>query len=122
MAVYRAGRSSANSASPSASVASGPNSAPATAGCPKAFTQSAHIIPTALTHLSLRISYPSPDDELAARDRGVNPGGDIIDPRASDGRGWIGSRHRLADWTDGCIAVTNPEMEWLYRAVPTAPR
>ena len=34
------------------------------------------------------------------------------------GRGWIGSRHRLADWTDGCIAVTNPEMDWLYSAVP----
>ena len=74
--------------------------------------------PDSAFHLSLRISYPSPDDELAARDRDVNPGGDIMIHGLPSGRGWIGSRHRLADWTDGCIAVTNPEMDWLYSAVP----
>ena len=25
---------------------------------------------------------------------------------------------RQVDWTDGCVAVTNREMDWLYRAVP----
>ena len=32
-------------------------------------------------------------------------------------RGWIGSRHTKVDWTAGCIAVTNPEIEWLYKVV-----
>jgi murein L,D-transpeptidase YafK len=35
-----------------------------------------------------------------------------------NGRGRIGSRHRSVDWTDGCIAVTDPEMDWLFQAVP----
>jgi lipoprotein-anchoring transpeptidase ErfK/SrfK len=32
-------------------------------------------------------------------------------------KGWIGAKHTSVDWTDGCIAVTNREIEWLYRAV-----
>ena len=32
--------------------------------------------------------------------------------------GWLGRSHRLMDWTDGCIAVTNGEMDELWRAVP----
>ena len=35
-----------------------------------------------------------------------------------NGIGWIGSLHRLFDWTDGCIAVTNPEIEEIAGAVP----
>ena len=34
------------------------------------------------------------------------------------GRGWLGSQHRRWDWTDGCIAVTNSEIEEIWRAVP----
>ncbi len=34
-----------------------------------------------------------------------------------NGGGWIGARHRLADWTAGCIAVTNAEIEELWRVV-----
>jgi murein L,D-transpeptidase YafK len=74
--------------------------------------------PDSAYHLSLRISYPSPDDELGARERRMNPGGDIMIHGLPNGRGWIGSMHRRADWTDGCLAVTDAEMDWLYRAVP----
>jgi murein L,D-transpeptidase YafK len=35
-----------------------------------------------------------------------------------NGRGWVGSRQRSIDWTEGCIAVTDPEMDWLFQAVP----
>jgi len=31
---------------------------------------------------------------------------------------WIGRFHRFADWTDGCIAVSNSKMDQLWRAVP----
>jgi len=34
------------------------------------------------------------------------------------GLGWIGRYHRFVDWTDGCIAVTNSEMDQIWRAVP----
>lgn len=34
------------------------------------------------------------------------------------GLGWMGRLHRLADWTDGCIAVANWEMDEIWRAVP----
>ena len=34
-----------------------------------------------------------------------------------NGREWIGSRHTRFDWTEGCVAVTNREIEWLYKAV-----
>jgi L,D-peptidoglycan transpeptidase YkuD (ErfK/YbiS/YcfS/YnhG family) len=35
-----------------------------------------------------------------------------------NGLGFIGRLHRRLDWTAGCIAVTNPEIEEIYRAVP----
>ena len=35
-----------------------------------------------------------------------------------NGGGWLGRLHLQADWTDGCIAVTDPEMDELYRIVP----
>jgi murein L,D-transpeptidase YafK len=35
-----------------------------------------------------------------------------------NGLGWVGRLHRRVDWTDGCIAVTNGEMDEIWRAVP----
>jgi murein L,D-transpeptidase YafK len=32
--------------------------------------------------------------------------------------GWIGKLHLLTNWTDGCIAVTNPEIEEIWEIVP----
>jgi len=50
--------------------------------------------------------------------RGVRPGSDIMIHGIKNGMGWIGSLHRLADWTAGCIAVTNQEIEEIYAIVP----
>jgi len=33
-------------------------------------------------------------------------------------QGHIGAAHRLTDWTEGCIAVTNEEIEEIWRLVP----
>jgi murein L,D-transpeptidase YafK len=73
--------------------------------------------PNSSYHLSLRIDYPTAEQIAAARRLGVNPGGDIMIHGLPNDRGWVGSRHTTIDWTDGCIAVTNPEIEWLYKAV-----
>ena len=73
--------------------------------------------PASAFHLSLRIGYPTAEQVAAAARRGVNPGGDIMIHGLPNGRGGIGARHTIVDWTDGCIAVTNREIEWLYKAV-----
>jgi murein L,D-transpeptidase YafK len=68
-------------------------------------------------HKSIHISYPSGRDRTAARAHGVSPGGDVFVHGLPNGYGWIGASHRAKDWTDGCIAVTNEEIEEIWKAV-----
>ena len=74
--------------------------------------------PQSRFHLSLKISYPNGEDRARTAACGVSPGGDIMIHGLPRGLGWVGPLHRLFDWTDGCIAVTNSEIEEIYRAVP----
>jgi len=67
---------------------------------------------------SLRIAYPDSTDRAVALDAGKEPGGDIMIHGIRNGLGFIGPLHRLIDWTDGCIAVTNAELDEIWRAVP----
>jgi murein L,D-transpeptidase YafK len=69
-------------------------------------------------HRALHISYPSPAESAAAAQRGDKPGGDIMVHGIRNGLGWLGALHRCFDWTSGCIAVTDKEIEEIYRAVP----
>lgn len=69
-------------------------------------------------HRSLRISYPSSQDVARARKQGVDPGGDIMIHGLPNGLGWIGPFHRFYDWTAGCIAVTDSEIDEIWKAVP----
>ena len=74
--------------------------------------------PNSKFHLALHISYPNRADIMHARKLGVQPGGDIMIHGLSDGPAESGVLHRYQDWTDGCIAVTNPEIEEIWRLVP----
>lgn len=74
--------------------------------------------PHSAYHLSLRISYPNAADRERARAKGVAPGGDIMIHGLPNGLGWLGSLHRLFDWTDGCIAVTDAEIDEIWERVP----
>jgi murein L,D-transpeptidase YafK len=74
--------------------------------------------PNSSFHLSLHVSYPSPDDLVAAQRAGVRPGGDIMIHGTRNGLGWLGLFHRLIDWTQGCIAVTNTEIDEIWALVP----
>lgn len=78
--------------------------------------------PRSSFHLSLRISYPSPADRARAKRLGVAPGGDIMIHGLPNGHGGAGSRHTASDWTEGCIAVTDEEIEELWRLVPVGTR
>lgn len=67
---------------------------------------------------AIHISYPSARDRAAAKKKGVSPGGDVYLHGLPNGYGWVGASHRLKDWTDGCIAVTNTEIDEIWLAVP----
>ncbi len=69
-------------------------------------------------HRSIHISYPNARDRASARRRGVSPGGDIFIHGLPNGMGYVGAAHRARDWTDGCVAVTNEEIEEIWKAVP----
>ena len=74
-------------------------------------------VPHSRFHLALHISYPNAFDRERARKLGVQPGGDIEIHGLDSQYAWVGSIQRYVDWTDGCIAVTNPEIEEIYKLV-----
>jgi len=69
-------------------------------------------------HLSLHISYPNEKDRRRARELGVSPGGDIMIHGIKNGFSWVGDSHTEIDWTKGCIAVTDEEIEEIDKLVP----
>jgi len=69
--------------------------------------------PNSSFHLSLGISYPNRRDVAVARALGKDPGGDIFIHGTPDV--WKDT----PDWTWGCIAVTNAEMDEIYAMVET---
>jgi len=83
---------------------------------PEGMYHIAHHKPDSAFHRALAISYPSAQDRAQARLRGDNPGGQIMIHGLRDGR--MGQLHRAVDWTEGCIAVTNEEIEEIYALVP----
>jgi len=74
--------------------------------------------PKSRFYKSIHISYPNGKDTREAAKRGVSPGGDIMIHGLPNGFGWLGATHRERDWTDGCIAVTNSEMDEIWDLVP----
>lgn len=69
-------------------------------------------------HRALHITYPNSNDIRLAHAKGIRPGGSIMIHSIRNGLGWLGSLHTWADWTAGCIAVTNWEIEELWNTVP----
>ncbi len=69
-------------------------------------------------HRALHISYPSAQDAAFAAKEKRSAGGDIMIHGLPNGMDSLGRLHLLRDWTAGCIAVTNTEIEELWRAIP----
>jgi len=69
-------------------------------------------------HLSLHISYPNERDKKRAKELGVSPGGDIMIHGIKNGFSLVGDLHTGFDWTKGCIAVTDEEIEEIEKLVP----
>jgi murein L,D-transpeptidase YafK len=68
-------------------------------------------------HLALRISYPNAADRASAQRRGVPPGGDIMIHGLPNGLGWLAGLHLWHDWTDGCVAVTDAQIDEIWPLV-----
>jgi murein L,D-transpeptidase YafK len=60
----------------------------------------------------------NPADRERARKLGVNPGGGVEIHGLEAKYAWVGSLHRQVNWTAGWVAVTNPEIEEIYKLVP----
>ena len=71
--------------------------------------------PDSRYHLSIGISYPNPQDVAFAASQGKHPGNDIfIHGQGPEGRALVPVKH---DWTAGCIAVSDDQMEDIYAMV-----
>jgi murein L,D-transpeptidase YafK len=72
--------------------------------------------PESQFYKSIHISYPNAKDLAHANRLGLPPGGDLfIHGQPND---FVGPGKQPGDWTDGCIAVSNEEMDEIWRAVP----
>jgi murein L,D-transpeptidase YafK len=73
-------------------------------------------------YMALHLSYPNAADRARAHSLGASPGGDVEIHGLGKQYGWVGAGHRLVDWTDGCIAVTNEEIQEIFGMVPVGTR
>jgi murein L,D-transpeptidase YafK len=74
--------------------------------------------PNSKFYLALHISYPSSQDKIQAERGGRVPGGAIMIHGRPNWTGWIRTLYEDRDWTDGCIAVSNADMDEIWSAVP----
>lgn len=71
--------------------------------------------PESSYYLSIHISYPDAEDIAHAERHGRSPGGQIFIHGQPN---WLNTGRMSGDWTDGCIAVSNAEMDLLWEFVP----
>jgi murein L,D-transpeptidase YafK len=73
--------------------------------------------PKSKFYKSIHVSYPNEQDRQKARALGVPSGGDIMIHGLPNWMGALGAAHRLTDWTDGCVAVTDDEIDEIWKLV-----
>lgn len=78
--------------------------------------------PNSHFYKAFHISYPNAKDAAAARKLGVSPGGDIMLHGLPKEYAWLGKAHSIHDWTDGCVAVTDEEMDEIWKLVRVGSR
>jgi murein L,D-transpeptidase YafK len=73
--------------------------------------------PNSKFYKSIHISYPNARDRANARRMGVDPGGDIMIHGQTNGWGWAAPVMRFVLWTDGCVALSDRDMDRVWAAV-----
>ena len=73
--------------------------------------------PNSQYYLSIHVSYPNAQDKKHARELGVSPGGDIMIHGQPNSSSYSPDVLQRYDWTDGCIAVTNEQMDQIWAMI-----
>lgn len=73
--------------------------------------------PNSKFYKSIHISYPNRQDRINAVQRGVDPGGDIMIHGQLNGWEWASPLVQFFSWTDGCIALSNRNMDRVWKAI-----
>ena len=68
-------------------------------------------------HKALHISYPNAEDRARAGKLGKSPGGDIEIHGLPASLAWVGTKQHMLDWTEGCIALSNEEIDEVWQLV-----
>ncbi|TQV78770.1 L,D-transpeptidase family protein [Exilibacterium tricleocarpae] len=68
---------------------------------------------------AMHISYPNETDKKLAQAKGVSPGGFVMVHGQRNWLGWLAPIAQSFDWTNGCIAITNSEMDEFMSLVKT---
>jgi murein L,D-transpeptidase YafK len=66
---------------------------------------------------AIHISYPNQKDIASAKARGVQPGGQIMIHGQKNGLGWLSLINQHFDWTNGCVALSNSDMDVVWALV-----
>ena len=75
--------------------------------------------PNSSFYKSIHVSYPNARDRQSARNRGVDPGGAIMIHGQRNGYEMLSPIAQFFNWTDGCIALTNSDMDFVWKSVKT---
>jgi len=89
---------------------------------PEGFYRIVHKNQDSQYYKSLLISYPNKNDRKRAKSQGQSPGGQIMIHGLKNGLEWVGTTHRYWNWTQGCIAVTNEEIDEIWDLVDIGTR
>lgn len=73
--------------------------------------------PNSAFYKAIHVSYPNAQDLAAAKKRGVSAGGQIMIHGQPNGFGMLSALTQQRDWTAGCIALSNEDMDILWQAV-----
>jgi len=73
--------------------------------------------PDSAFHKSIHISYPNSNDIASAKNRGVSPGGQVMIHGQKNGLGWLAFLSQNFNWTNGCVALRNSDMDIVWASV-----
>jgi murein L,D-transpeptidase YafK len=73
--------------------------------------------PGSAFYKAIHISYPNARDVASAKSRGVSPGGQIMIHGQKNGLEWLALLSQRFDWTNGCIALANEDMDIVWERV-----
>jgi murein L,D-transpeptidase YafK len=73
--------------------------------------------PNSKFYKSIHNSYPNKQDKAKARELGLDPGGDIMVHGQTNGWGWAALVMNFFGWTDGCIALSDKDMDLVWQAI-----